>query len=164
MSKQPMVVIDPRKSDRDAVMTSIEIDPHNPIVNGWTPGIYRTAFLCEDWEWNPLMAPVPDNSGRYAVIGGVHWLDSVITAMESGPVPTSLNWRVWNFAEKPIPEFCELMRVYFHRKRLQQATFRHQMVPSYQDNRLANLSAEQFMEEAVGYHEAVYSFWKQFSN
>lgn len=146
------------------VLPLMGFDPHAPLVNGWQPGSSNTALLVEDGDWNPIIAPLPDCSGRWGVIGGSHFLESVIERMELGPFPPRhLNWRIWTFSHQPVQELCELMRVYFNRRRLQQAKYLGQNVPSYRDDRLANLSSEAFLEEAACYYAAVYDCWRPFT-
>lgn len=141
-----------------------DFEPHRPLVNGWQPGSFNTALLVDDGDWNPIIAPLPDGSGRWGVIGGSHFLESVIERMELGPFPPRHpNWRIWTFSHQPVPELCELMRVYFNRRRLQQAKFRAMGLSDYQSDRLANLSSEGFLEAAVSYHQAVYDCWRPFT-
>lgn len=153
-----------RADGKHAVLALQEFNPLSPLVNGWQPGNTNTALLVEDDEWNPIVAKVPDGSGRWAAIGGTHFIESTLVAMEQGPTPRWPDWRIWTFHHNQLAEFCELMRVHFERRRLQQAKFLHSMVPNYRNDHLANLTAEEFMDEAVTYHEAVYKFWQQFTH
>ncbi len=163
MSTIPLACLDPQRSDRDGVMVSIQFQPMGVTLNGWNSRGSYVAYIFEDNEWNPILAPVPDGSGRYAVIGGMSWFDEDMIALANGKMTQAIpRSRAWTFSHQSPSEMCELMRVYFQRRILQAASVRPGLLPSYADNRLANLDYAAFMNEASRYHEAVYAFWKQF--
>lgn len=49
MAIQPLVCLDPQRSDRDGVMTSIQFQPWNVALNGWrdrsVSGAEKAHFL-----------------------------------------------------------------------------------------------------------------------
>lgn len=133
--------------------------PHSPLINGWRPDCYYTALLLVDNDWNPVVAPFGNG---WAVIGGVNWSESAMVAMERGSLLVMPEYRIWTVSSsnRREVEICELMRLYFQRQRLKQAKFRAHALPDFASNRLASLSSEEFMSEALAYLDAVHGIWQ----
>lgn len=135
--------------------------PPGILPNGWRPECRYTALLLLDNEWNPLVAPY-GNAGSWAVIGGMNWPEAAMVATERGSVPMSPDLRIWTFGgnNRREVELCELMRLYFQRQRLKQAKLGSLIMPDLNENRIANLSSEEFMNEAIEYQALVHQIWQ----
>ena len=128
-----------------------------PMINGWQPGQYYTAFLVPEDAWGAVVAL--DDAHTMCMVGGINCTPQYVEEMEQGPVPELPRLYFWVCTEDREASLREMMRHWEHRCRISQAKFCPPDIPDFSQDEDLYFTRIQMQAKAEARLEQVYRFW-----